>query len=71
MLASSRPQEVPAMANPPETDKDRETEEIDREMAILDKVGGGATEAAPLRRLAYLAIALIAIFVVARLFFWD
>jgi len=59
------------MADPSKPDEERETEEIDREMAILDKVGGGATEAAPLRRLAYLGIGLIVVFVVARLFFWD
>jgi hypothetical protein len=56
------------MATPSERDREREAQETDREMEILNREGGGATEGAPLRRLAYVAVAVIVALVVWRFF---
>jgi hypothetical protein len=43
-----------------------EAEEIDREMEMIEREGGGAAEAGPVRRLAFLLLAVM----IAALAFW-
>lgn len=59
------------MADPSDRDAEREAEEIDREMKLIKQGGGGTGESAPLRRLGYLALIVLVVVVVARLFFWN
>ena len=56
------------MSQPPDRGSKIEAEEIDREMEMIEREGGGVAEAAPLRRLAYLAAIVVVLGVLW--YFW-
>jgi hypothetical protein len=52
------------MTEPSKERNESEAREIDREMEIINREGGGTTEAAPLRRLGYLLAVVLVIGVI-------
>jgi hypothetical protein len=50
------------MAEPPDRRRESETEEIDREMEMIEREGGGPGEAAPFRRLVLVIVTAALVF---------
>jgi len=66
---ASAPTGRTVMAQPPDRHSEGETEEIDREMEMIEREGGGVGEAAPFRRLVLVVVTAALVFL-ALWYFW-